>query len=253
MFHNSVYRRPSWIGFGTMKSGSSWIWEQLRCHPDVRIPKDRGRTRKELHFFDVFDYTSRRYLKAFGRISKKYSTGEYTPSYICFPHAPIIIKEWCPDVKLFTVFRNPVDRAFSHYKDHLQRKKIPLGSSFRESFDNDYPPRLPKYVSIKAKGMYADQLEYWYQFFPKEQIKVMFYEDLVKEPIPFIQDLYKWLGINDTIVPKHYDMRIVKTYNKIYKDMKIKEEDRLYVQEYYASQVDKLQTLTGRDLPEWKK
>ncbi len=38
---------PHFLGIGAQKAGTTWLWEQLKRHPDVWMPP-----RKEMHYFD---------------------------------------------------------------------------------------------------------------------------------------------------------------------------------------------------------
>src|SRR5262245_13183400 len=40
-------RFPDFLGIGAQKAGTTWLYEQLRRHPDVWLPPE-----KELHYFD---------------------------------------------------------------------------------------------------------------------------------------------------------------------------------------------------------
>ncbi len=46
-------------------------------------------------------------------------------------------------------------------------------------------------------GCYADLLRKYYAAFPKEQIKVMFFESLHSDPREFMRDLGEFLDIDD--------------------------------------------------------
>lgn len=240
-------RNPSFLGIGVQKGGSSWTWKQLKVHPQVGVPRSGNKTIKEMHFFDKIRFTLNEYISKFGKLDTP-KVGEYTPNYICCPYAPIMIKTLFPDTQLFTIFRNPIDRAFSHYKDHLYRGWIPKKVSFIQAFEEDWPQRTSSHYSIKSKGMYGNQLELWHEHFSEEQIKTLFYDDLTENPVKFIQGLYKWLGLKHNFVPPKYDKRVVKGYNRAYDSMKFKKTDRASVSRFYREQIDKLQDLTGRKL-----
>lgn len=242
-------KAPDFIGIGVMKGGSSWAWKQLKAHPQVGVPRRRGRAIKEMHFIDRLYMSLPQYLMKFGKLNT-HKCGEYTPNYICTPYAPAFIKTYFPNAKLFTIFRNPADRAFSHYKDHLYYNKIPPDVAFLKAFAEDYPQKELRCFSVKNKGMYGDQLELWYKYFDKEQLKVMFYEDLVADPVKFIQEIYKHCELESYVPPK-YEKKVVKRYNKAYDSMVFNLKDREVVVDHYKEQVKKLSDLTGRKL-DWK-
>lgn len=243
------YRMPDFLGIGTMKSGTSWTWRQLKKHPEVGSPRMKGRRVKEFHFFDKIRIPYKTYLSKFGRL-KQEKVGEFTPNYFACPYAPKMIQSLLPEVKLFTIFRNPVDRAFSHYKDHLFKGKVPEGTTFLDAFNEDHPKRELKFYSIKAKGMYADLLENWRRFFGEDRLKVFFYDDLVADNVSFLKEVYKWVGVDPDFVPEEYEKKVLKKYNRHYDEMKMSAEDRAQLVEFYTPQVRKLSRLTGRKL-EW--
>jgi len=250
MGKDRILKPPDFIGIGCMKAGSSWVWKQLKMHPQVGVPRRRGRTVKEMHFIDRLHMSLPEYLVKFGRL-KTHKCGEYTPNYICTPYAPAFVKTYFPNAKLFTIFRNPADRAFSHYKDHLYYNKIPPEISFLQAFNEDYPKKELKYFSVKSKGMYANQLEIWLKYFDRDQLKVMFYDDLLSDPVKFIQEIYEHCELEKNYVPPKYAKKVVKRYNKAYDSMTFNAKDREFVVDFYKEQVRKLSDMVGREL-DWK-
>ena len=53
----------------------------------------------------------------------------------------------------------------------------------------------------KDKGYYAEQLERYFNLFPKENIKVLLFEDIVKNPIKTTQKVFKFLNIDKSFIP----------------------------------------------------
>ena len=68
---------PDFFCIGAMKAGTTWLYENLRCHPDIYLPD-----RKEDYFFSYEFYNqslrhySRRFAQGAGRVK-----GEVTPGY----------------------------------------------------------------------------------------------------------------------------------------------------------------------------
>lgn len=240
-------KSPDFLGIGVMKGGSSWTWRQLKAHPEVGVPRKKGKVCKEIHFIDRLDITLKDYLGKFAKLRQR-RVGEYTPNYIACPYAPEFVKTYFPNTKLFTIFRNPTDRAFSHYKDHLCYNKIPDNVPFIQAFREEYPKKELRPYSIRSKGMYGDQLEKWYKFFEKDQLKVFFYEDLSSDPLKFLKELFEWIEVDANFVPAKYAEKVLKKYNRQYDSMTFSKEDREEVAEFYKPQVAKLEELTGRKL-----
>ncbi len=242
-------RNPCFIGIGVQKGGTTWVYQQLRNHPQIGFPRMHGRKVKEMHFVNKLKITLDRYLEKISAVDT-YKVGEITPNYIATPYAPAFIKTHFPNTKLFVIFRNPADRAFSHYKDHLFYEKIPKDVGFMQAFREGYPKKELDCFSIKSKGMYGDQLELWQRYFDKEQLKVMFYDDLVIEPAKFIQEIYGHIGVEKNYLPTNYKDKVVKRYNKAFDNMVFDVNDKKEVSNFYKDQIQKLSDLTGRKL-EW--
>jgi hypothetical protein len=192
---------PSFIIVGGQRCGTNSLYEYLVAHPNVR----RALPGQEIHFFDLnMDRGMSWYRGHFpirvsfprkGR-STPFITGECSPYYMFHPAAPHRIAEALPDVKLFVLLRNPVDRAFSHYQHERSRGFETL--TFEEAIDRE-PERLQgeeqrlrpgtshfsfihQHFSYLARGRYADQLKMLFSLFPRQNIMVLFSEELFDDP-----------------------------------------------------------------------
>ncbi len=239
-------KRPDFIGIGAMKAATTWAWHQLDDHPEVRMPKV-----KELHYFDRLEILPEQYLSRFNRFPSQYKTGEVTPAYLTIPHAPPLVKSFCPKVKLFVILRNPVDRAFSHWKVALwTENKIPPGTSVLEAFNFGHPWPGPFWHSLKEKGNYVRYLKRWYTWFKEDQLKVFWHDDVANNPEQLVKDLYEWVGVDPHFNPPN----LKKKYNENWsgRDPVFNPEDRQKILDYYLPSIEKLEEFTGRDLSAWK-
>lgn len=148
---------PTFIGVGMQKSGTRWLYEQLRSHPDLWMPPV-----KEFHFFDApfpSDRARQRVSKAefrkdaadasFGdRLlalpTRRHSletyrslfepaagriTGEITPEYAGLPGRVVRqIADALPGLKVILMVRDPVERAWSALNDAVNAGKLPVGA-----------------------------------------------------------------------------------------------------------------------------
>lgn len=108
-----------------------------------------------------------------------------------------------PDVRLIAVVRDPVERAWSAYwyarRNGWERRSfedaVRNGPEFRDElrrFNCDYV----------GNGEYSRQLDAVHDRFPAEHIKVVLADDMRRDTVAVVQDLYAWLGLDATFVPR---------------------------------------------------
>lgn len=232
-----MLRLPDWIGIGCVKCGTSWVWREIKKHPQIFTPD-----RKEIHFFNGGSEKSLRwYANLFTQSSPDQKVGEFTPDYYHHYEAMHRIKEKVPHANLITLFRHPVERAFSNWKHAVQEKRFE--GTFEESFD---------FWRVRERGIYSRWLTRWWSLFPKEQLKIMWYEDIAKEPVKFLQEIYRHIGVDDTFVPEGHEKQFQFHYhgNEELANAEITGRQRWL--DYYLPYTEALEKQTGRDLSLWK-
>ena len=50
-------------------------------------------------------------------------------------------------------------------------------------------------------GFYFEQLSRYEEYFDRERMAVYLFEDLVEDNVAFAQQVYRWLGVDDSFVP----------------------------------------------------
>lgn len=176
---------PHFVGVGTMKSGTSWLNNVLATHPDIYIPK------REIHYFDRYmDRGQKWYEGNFpdGDKARSYRViGEFTPSYMAYAHAARAISTLMPAAKIIVSLRNPVDRTYSEYTGYSKthREKI--------SFDQ-FLAEHPKAVT---RSLYFDQTRRLLDFFPRDRILFLRFEDFVKDNKSLLQTLADFLDVSE--------------------------------------------------------
>jgi len=204
-------KKPNFIVIGAMKAATTSLYTYLKQHPDIFMPKV-----KEPMFFNNFnqnkDYkllgrkgnkitTLKEYFSLFSDVENESAIGEASPAYIYNENAPQLIKEHLPDVKIIAILRQPVERAYSNYL-HTKRADRENLNSFEQAIEIE-TQRIednwsPLYHYIE-KGYYSVQLKRYYNIFPKENIKVYLFEDVVKNPKETLKDIFKFLNIDENI------------------------------------------------------
>jgi hypothetical protein len=187
-------RLPNFLVIGVEKGGTTWLYMQLKHHPEIFLPES-----KEIHFFnkynsnlvkhDYFQLGIKWYTDFFKQYQGQRAIGEVTPMYICDPEAPFRIQQTLPNVKLIVLLRNPVHRAYSHY--WMAKQKNHTKFTFREVIQQ----KEPRFI---GRGLYYKQLKVYYALFPPEQIMAIFYEEVFKDPEYWLVQICKFLGVDES-------------------------------------------------------
>jgi hypothetical protein len=204
---------PDFLLIGAKRGGSTSFYYDLITHPQVaplfprpeRLPK--ASATKGIHYFDSNYYRGYRWYAshlpslrvrrrqqavAGGRVI----TGEGSPYYLTHPSAPERVAHDLPHVKLVAVLRDPVERAYSHWKERVREGMEPL--SFAEAIDRepdrvgDAAERLRRnphfysyaheHQSYLEQSRYGAALDRWRAVFPMDSILVIRSEDYYADP-----------------------------------------------------------------------
>lgn len=176
---------PSFLVIGAQRAGSSLLHRILDLHPQVYVPTER----KEIHFFDWYFergvdwYQS--YFPAPADAPRFAAIGEVTPDYLAIAEAPGRIRDLLPEVRLVAILRNPVDRAYSWYQ-YARRS---------QNEQRDFERFLKEDPMALEAGFYHRHLSRYLEQFPRSQLHVLIYEDLVREPAGQLDALARFLGL----------------------------------------------------------
>lgn len=201
-------RLPDFIIGGAMKSGTTTLHQILASHPDVGLAHD------ELGFFDMdsllqhpdFNFYDKGlkawlspsmaqapeilwnwYYSQFDSLRDSVKLiGEDSTTYLASSLAAERIAGQNKPIKLIFILRQPTKRSISHYL-HLLKSGRAIYSL------EDTINYLPD--TILRRSLYKTQLESYYRLIPAEQIKVIIFEEFIKNPATTIKDICKFLGI----------------------------------------------------------
>lgn len=271
MFHHATQHirlLPDFIIIGAQKGGTTSLYYYLIQHPNIR-----SALTKEVEFFGHHYQRGVRWYRAqfptfleksyVERIQKQpFLTGEASPNYFHYPYAPKRIAQVVPGVKLIALLRNPIDRAYSQYRHNTLRGHEPLSFAETIACDEERTREARREIEEKGhygydfryayllRGMYADLLESWFRFFPREQVLVLKSEELYTRPAELFQQTLQFLNI-----PAMNPNRLkegFKEYNKSWGSApKMSTETRQYLTEFYAPHNTRLYELLDRDF-EWR-
>jgi hypothetical protein len=206
---------PDFIIVGAQKGGTTSLHAYLAKHPQITPT-----AKKEIHFFDLKYHKGIEWYRSFfltplvqssgaGSKGSGSLTGEASPYYLFHPCVPRRVAKVLPDVKLLAILRDPIDRAYSHYQmeirlglehlsfeDAIERETARLaGEVERLLADDEYISLAHRRHSYLARGVYADQILRWRDFFPPEQMLILRSEDLLSDPAATLDRTLEFLGL----------------------------------------------------------
>ena len=185
---------PNFLIIGAAKAGTTTLHAYLRPHPEIFMP-----ARKELRFFayggsgDDYTFpvkTLEEYEGYFADAGDAKAIGEASPNYIRTPAAAGRIKALIPDCRLVVSLRNPVEQSFSAYLMVVRNGALAGNVSYREAL------AMPNF----RRG-YARDLGTYFGLFDRDRIRILRFEDLVREPLAVARDVYGFLGVAPDFAP----------------------------------------------------
>ncbi len=209
--------RPRCFIIGTQKGGTSSLHTYLARHAQVAPPR-----LKELGYFsDHYDRSERWYRSNFPlRPCSGASVGiESTPEYLFYPTVPERLYDFEPEARLIVILRDPVERAFSHYRHMVRIGVEPLG--FEEAIaaesrrlapgldllsEGRDPDRAYRRYSYVARGHYARQLDRWCTVFPRQQLLLLRSEEMFGAPASTVSRCLEFMGADDTSLPDDFEI-----------------------------------------------
>ncbi|MCW9709180.1 sulfotransferase domain-containing protein [Fodinibius salsisoli] len=271
---------PNFIIIGAMKCGTSSLYHYLQLHPELGMSAI-----KEVDFFieennynkGISWYQSQFQgdFKIFGEASPNYSKAHY------FKGVPRRMYELVPRAKLIYLVRDPIERIISHYTHNYSegREHRSIEDALQELEDNHYV----------MCSKYFWQLQHYFEFFQEDQMLIIPSYRLRDERRATLQQIFKFLGVDDSFYSNDFEQQMHKTNKKrrkgklsrfilespVIKTLKgyipdsvkdpvkkairpevtkpeLSSATRVKLQEYLHADVDRLRTFSGLSLDGWE-
>ena len=245
-----VDEQVAFIVAGVQKAGTTALFDYLSEELGVALSRV-----KEVHFFDdeaqdwnTPDYAAyhANFEAADGRLR-----GEATPIYLYWPRSLERIAAYNPAMRLIVMLRDPVARAWSHWKMEYARgaETQAFAQCIREGrrrlFDAE-PWGHHREYSYVERGFYGEQLQRLFGLFPREQVLVLRAEDLDRNPGATLAEVRTFLGLPAGADPAP---RRVHVGREIDYGASLTPEDTGFLRSLYAADQARLKALIGIDFP----
>ena len=205
-------RLPSFFILGAAKCGTTSLHGYFGQHPDICVSEPKEPVYFELEYERGPSYYFNRY---FSHWSGEPIVGEARHRNLYLPYTPVRIFRYNPSARLIVCLRNPVERAISHWWHWFSRDEEPL--SLRCSIDQDWErirsgaaaSHFPSYNehalalfpnpqgfvrTYLDSGYYHEQILRYLDLFPREQLRIVLFDDLACDPARVMTGLFEFLG-----------------------------------------------------------
>jgi hypothetical protein len=200
---------PTFFLAGAAKSGTTAVFAALRQHPDVFLPE-----RKEPHYFAYVAASDlvpavyatraeadRSYRALYAGVAGERAVGDASTTNLVVPGAAAAIARDVPDARIVVVLRQPVDRAYAHYRHFVVAGGETL-SSFAEAVHAEAARRTQGYpftYQYLGWGRYAEQLRPFVELVGRERVLVHLYDDLSADPDAVVRRTFAFLEVDPDV------------------------------------------------------
>ena len=231
---------------GAPKAGTTWLAENLDCHPQVYLARRPGTSDPtELRYFNQsFRRPLTYYSELFSRGGRDQIKGDKTPGYCTLsPFRIRFIRSIMPDIRLVFFMRHPVERAWSHAVMNLVKID-------RYKLEEVPPSRFYKFFSSnREQGLYSRILERWLDVFPREQLYTGFYDEIATKPLDVLQDVCDHIGADKNVDWEQFPYRSVVNQGE---RLAMPQEYREFLEEAYREEIVRLEERLGTPASRWR-
>jgi len=211
---------PDFMAIGPQRTGTTWLGEQLKFHPQVFIP-----WQKEIHYFNNLEYPEFHpkslppvdkelgwYLDQFkipedwrrrrekdclretGRRFDPCAFGDLTATYAAAVHEGIIedILTLNPALKIIVLVRDPIRRAWSHANKDLCTQR---GRAVEDVPCEEWLEFIRNEYQVEC-GKYTTWLERWRKFVPAENLLIQPFRRIKEDPRGLLIRVHEFLGLD---------------------------------------------------------
>ncbi len=280
---------PNFFIVGAPRSGTTSLYNYLKIIPGIYMSQ-----KKEPNYFNKITIPDNNlwkpvrkkedYLGLFSEVKDETIVGEASVHYLGDPEAPKLIHQIAPNSRILISLRNPIERTYTAYFARF------LYGRMKGNFHDELPKAIEHWENRGPgliplwHGLYADDVKRYLDVFGTEQVKIIIFEEFIKNSKNTMKEILKFLEINQNIShlefnTAHNPIRFSKStmLQNLFRNTKVKKavnifptssrryledkflysrnkpamltEDKEILVKFFSNDVKKLQKLLGRTIP----
>lgn len=170
--------------------------------------------------------------------------GEITPSYsILEPEDIEEMHNLAPDAKLILMLRDPIERAWSHFRFS--------GKVYSDKSHHSYLEHITRFIDSPAQEKRSDiisTIRNYSAIYPREQILIGFYDAITESPEELMKNILNFIGAETDDLHKYCDLSQKKNVSR---SEDCPAEIKKYLKEKYYNQIHELATNYGGYFDVW--
>jgi hypothetical protein len=162
--------------------------------------------------FLVYERDASLYHDLFADAGDAKLLGEGSTRYLYSRDAARLIHAASPDARIVAMLRNPVDMVQSLHAHKLAGGTEDLASleeALNAEADRAQGRRLPEFSNPKLstyrdRARYGEQLPRWFDEFGRDRVRVIIFEDMVRDTPGEFRPLLEFLGVDPSYAPESF-------------------------------------------------
>lgn len=198
--------KPTFVGIGGHKCGSTWLSECMREHPEVFVSDP-----KEIGYYTAYNHRGIDwYMKHFKESVGYKAVGEFSSTYLYGDAIADMIYNDLGKVKIVCAVRPPRERFISHLKQLIRKglveeEDLPKNDEALEG--SNFMTNNPRLLNY---GLYFKCLGEFLRVFGRENVLILNQNDFLTHPDLIIKKLYGFLSVDTDFQPSILNKKVSK-------------------------------------------
>ncbi len=234
-----------------MRCGSTWLYQVLKCHPDIRLSN-----RKEMNFFFMremlqhdLDWYEAHFEPGYAGEPKPVR-GEISPPYAWLKAWQVNrIANLLPDLRIILTLRHPIERVWSQalfefgYLDDRDIRKV-------SSIDL---VRQVERARNRLSSDYRRTIKIWSNAFGRDALHIDFFDRLRDDPEDYVNDVLRHIGAGTpwALPAKFMKEKVHATNSLVGHNREIPEMVQWYIADRLLEPTERLNELLEGRVSSW--